>query len=346
MSDAEDLVARKRAARIENDRAVLRVLAAAGETGVRPGRDLAELAGRAERTANEALRRLIEAGLAKRDGRRRAWATTAGRTELGAEQLDTLAPAAALEPALACLPAEALRAFARLQLEAVPARWHLHRVYNDGWPGFIACGLGKMGKTAVAKLVCRVYGLEKLQAIKKAFRQTPGSLVGRRDRDSSSATGWRLERSPLLELPYLCVDEWEKAPREVQAAAGGLLFGETADELERERFEIRPTVYTTLNTGPDGLRALHSAHVRRSVVLDTTPLRQLLVDIDREMWRLFDSGEIAIRRVSLSRLRPPAIALPAELRELLRSELRAGLTDEGWDLSDPEHIGRIVLGVA
>ena len=339
----EQLAARKQLEAAANNEAVLSVLAAAGDAGVAPGRELAGLATLPGRTTSEVVSRLVTRGLARRDGKRRVYATEAGLSEAGAGTLGlSLAPA--LDLALACFPAEALRAFARLQLAAVPARWHLSAEHADGWAGFISLGPTSTGKTSVAKLVCRIYGLEELTAIKAAFRQTPGSLVGRRERDAGSATGWRAEPSPALELPYLCVDEWDKAPRDVQAAAGGLLMGDTADELERERVEIRPTIYATLNTGRDGLRALHEAHVRRSVVLDTTELRPLLADVDEDMARLF-GGEIPIPRLSLEQIKPMP-SLPGELRRLLRAELRSGLTEEGWRLTDVEALSRITLGRA
>jgi hypothetical protein len=342
---SEDFAERNAAIGAENDRRVLRVLAGAGHAGVRPGRDLAELAGLAPRTAQNALGRLVERGLAGREGKRRVWATGAGRAEAGAGTPGvSLLPA--LDAAIGCFPAETLRAFVRLLVSAVPARWHLAGRYGAGWPGFIAAGPTMSGKTSAASLACRVWGLEELQAIQLAFRQTPGSLVGRRERAERSATGWRVESAPALALPFLCIDEWDKASREVQQAAGGLLHGMTADELEGERVELRPTAYITLNTGPDGLRVLHAAHLRRSVVLDTTPLLPLLSDLDRDMWRLFGSGQVAIPRLRLERIRPPAPALPDGLRDLLRAELRAGLTDEGLRSSEPEPLARIALGRA
>jgi len=86
--------------------------------------------------------------------------------------------------------------------------------------------------------------------------------------DRASPTGYRVERSPALELPYLCIDEYDKSPREVRTAAGALLLGTSVAELEGELVTVRPTVYVTLNTGRDGLGALHDAYVRRSVVID------------------------------------------------------------------------------
>ena len=261
----DQLAARSRATGAGNERTVLAVLAAAGAAGVRPGRDLADLTGLAQRTLTAVVARLEERGLAKRDGKRRVWATDAGRGEAGAGAPGVwVAPA--LDAAIGCFPTEAQRAFVRLQLAAVIARWHLADEYSTGWPGFIAIGDSKTGKTAVASLVAHVYGLSELQTIRSAFRETPGSLVGRRERDGQSATGWRVERSPALALPYICIDEWPRASRELQAAAGGLLLGATADELEGERFELRPTVYVTLDTarGLEGPRPRLRAQILRA----------------------------------------------------------------------------------
>lgn len=338
----DELAARSLEQAAENDRKVLGSLAAAGDAGIRPGRDLAEHTGLAERTVRDALGRLEDRGLIRRNGKRRIWATNAGRSEAGAHT-PGLSLAPTLDSVIAELPAEGLRAMARLQLAAVPARWHLAGDYASGWSGFVSVGPTKTGKTSIAALICRLYGLDPLTAIKVAQEESPGSLFARRHRDRASTTGYRLERSPLLDLPYACIDEWDKAPRDVRAAAGGLLLGNAAAELEGERFAIRPTIYVTLNTGSDGLSALHEAHVRRSVVLDTAPLRELLADVDENMARLFAK---ALPHLALERIRSPAPALPPELRAQLRSELRAGLTDQGWRCSDVEPLARIALGRA
>ena len=77
--------------------------------------------------------------MAKRDGKRRVWATDAGRGEAGAG-VPGVSLAPALDAAIGCFPTEALRAFVRLLLAAVIARWHLAGEYDSGWPGFIAIG--------------------------------------------------------------------------------------------------------------------------------------------------------------------------------------------------------------
>ena len=108
-----DLAARSLGQAAENDETVLAVLAAAGEEGIRPGRELAAHARLPDRTVRDVLARLQARGLVRRDGRRRAWATDAGRSETGTAT-PGLSLAPTLDVALACLPAEALRAFARL----------------------------------------------------------------------------------------------------------------------------------------------------------------------------------------------------------------------------------------
>lgn len=335
----DQLGARSAAQAAANEAAVLAALVAAGDAGLRPG-ELAERSRLPPRTARAAVRRLERPGLVKREGKRRLWATPAARAEAGAG-LPGLALAPALDAALAHFPAEAQRAFCRLLLSAVPARWHLAGSHADGWGGFILLGPSKTGKSTIAKFVCRVYGLDERKALRLGLQETPGSLFGRRVRCQE---GYRLERSPLLELPFVCIDEWDKAPEQVRRVASGLLLGQTAAELEGEEIAVRPTVLLCLNSGPAGLGVLHEAYLRRSVVLDTSELQGLLEDMDEAAERLF--REAAIPTLSLARRRPPAERLPADVRKQLRLELKANLTPAGWALADVEAISRLALGRA
>jgi len=61
----------------------------------------------------------------------------------------------------------------------VVARWHLAERYPAGWPPFISLGPTRIGKTSIATLTCRVYGIDEVPAIKVAQHETPGSLLGR-----------------------------------------------------------------------------------------------------------------------------------------------------------------------
>ncbi|HEX6490807.1 MAG TPA: hypothetical protein VF002_05490 [Gaiellaceae bacterium] len=336
----EELGARSAAQRAANEDAVLKALLAAGETGLRPGRELEAASGLKERTCRETVRRLEGKGLLVREGKRRIRATAAARAEVGAG-LPGLALAPALDAALACFPAESQRAFGRLLLSAIPARWQLAQSHADGWGGFVLLGPSKTGKTTIAKFVCRIFGLEERQAIRLALEETPGSLFGRRLR---GAEGYRFEPSPMLGLPFACIDEWDKADEQTRRMGSGLLLGKTVAELEGEELFVRPTVLLCLNSDRRGLAVLPEAYVRRSVVLDTGALGSLLEDMDEAAYRLFNGT--AIPRLALARLRLPAERLPEELRALLRSELKASLTEEGWRLADAEAISRLALGRA
>ena len=301
--------------------------------GARPG-DLLAATGMNERRLRRSLSRLAERGLVTRDGRALVSLSPAGRGE-------TLGPAPfapALAESIGCFPAEAQRAFVRLLLSGVVARWHLGNVLPRGWGGFIALGPTKTGKTSAALLACRLLGIPAEQALRLAPDETPGSLFGRRVQ--TGPADWRFLPAPSLDLPLLCLDEWDKAPEEVRRTAGKLLLGQAEVVLEGQRVGVRPAICLCLNTGPAGLGVLHEAYRRRSVVLNTTPLRPALADIDEAMRQLF---AMPLPRLNLERLRPAA-GLPEEVRRLLRETLRGGLTEEGWGLCDVEAVARLALG--
>jgi len=183
------------------------------------------------RTAREAISRLEALGLASRDGKKRVWATSAGRSEAGAGVPGVqLTPA--LAEAIACFPTEAHRACARLLLSGIVARHHLGERHTDGWGGFIVLGPTQTAKTSLATFACRVFGVDPLRAVTLAPDETPGSLFVRR---TQSKDGWKVQVSPRLQLPFLCLDEWDKADEEVRREAGKLLLGHTVLELEGSR---------------------------------------------------------------------------------------------------------------
>lgn len=338
-----NLAQRSTARARENDRLVLEALAAAGDQGLQP-KQLPEASGLSERTARASVGRLESRALVTRQGERgRIYATMAGRGEASAKTPGTdLLPD--LTRAIACFPAEAQRAFARLLLAGIVAKYHLASVYSEGWGGFICTGPTNTAKTALAAFACRAFGLDHRRAVRLTGNETPGSLFARR---IQTTQGWDVEPSPLLKLPFLCLDEWDKASEEIRRDGGRLLLGYTQPEQEGRQLLARPAVMVCLNTRPGELgRFLHDAHVRRSVVLDTSPLGGLLADIDEAMRELFGPGRIP--RVDLASTRPPLdrLDLAEADRAALRAGLRHGLTDEGWRLCDVEALSRLVLGRA
>ncbi len=91
----------------------------------------------------------------------------------------------------------------------------------------------------------------------------------RRKRDGLAAREVVSPRPPVLVYRRMGASAARSAARRRWPAARS-----TASEFEGERVVARPIVYITFNTGPEGLRVLDPAYVRRSVVLYTSTLRR------------------------------------------------------------------------
>ena len=74
------------------------------------------------------------------------------------------------------LPTELHRAFFRLLLSGITAKYHLSDVYDDGYPAFILGGETKSFKTALAKVVCRLLGLKPEENIYPLFSAIAGEF--------------------------------------------------------------------------------------------------------------------------------------------------------------------------
>jgi hypothetical protein len=336
-----DLINAKQAQARDNELQVLQAAAAAGDEGITTAEAAAATA-LAERTVRQVMGRLETQRMVVRGKSRRWLATPAGTAEAGAG-MPGLAMTDALDAALGMLPAEPMKAFARLLLSGVVARHHLRwrdgSGWSDGFGSFVAAGPTKTGKTALAKMVCQAFGFVEAQTIRNASAETPLSLWGRRVQQPG--VGWVLEPADTLGRPFLCIDEFDKAPAElrgrlIQLGQGDALAAGEGDQL----LEVAPTVLFCLNGGPGDL---HEAYRRRSVVLDLEPLTPLLDDVHKAMRQLL-SG--AVPRLQLDRLAPPAAELDDDDRDLLHAALRQGLTDHGWRWTDERAVESLALGRA
>jgi DNA-binding transcriptional ArsR family regulator len=313
------------------DDAALLALLAAGETRS----DALALALHVPpRTARYRLGRLRDRGLVEQRPRGSWTLTGAGqRAALTASVPEPVASIAVLD----ALPAEH-RAFLRLIEDAVVARRALRDVYPSNWPGFVLVGPTKTGKTLVGRLAARRFGLDPGAAVRLLMLETPGSLLARRVQ--TGAATWTSVPSPLLALPLVVLDEFDKAGSELWQAAFAYLAGTSQYRVEDAVLDVAATTILTLNAERDAARLLPDAYLRRSVVLDTTPLRAVTRDLDEVA--------AALARVVLPQvppdLAPPAAELPDHARRGLRRLLQDCLTDRGWELVDVEAISRLVLG--
>ncbi len=313
------------------DDAALLALLAAGETR---GDALALALQVPPRTARYRLGRLRERGLVEQ--RRRGSWTLTGTGQRAALRATVPEPVASLD-LLAALPAEH-RALLRLVEDAVVARRALGDMHPSNWPGFVLLGPTKSGKTLLGNLAARRCGLDPDAVVRLLLLETPGSLLVRREQIGGGT--WTSVPSPLLALPLVVLDEFDKATPELQKAAFAYLAGTSQYRVEDRLIEVHATTIITLNMERDAARLLPDAYLRRCVVFDTTALRAITRDLDEVA--------AALARVELPvvppDLAPPAPALPDHPRRGLRRLLRSCLTERGWELVDVEAISRLVLG--
>ena len=287
------------------------------------------------RTVEHRLQRLREQGLATDPSRGTYRLTGAGQAKV----LAARRPGLIAEPdpsALGRLP-EQHQALLRLICDAVVARRELALVHATNWPGFVVMGPSSTGKTLIAQLVCRRFGLSAASHIRVLSRETSGSIWGRRYAEEGG--DWRFEPAPLLSAPFVALDEFDKATPEVRRAAEAYLQGDSVFVAEEGRAAVSATPLVLLNQDR-GIELLPDPYLRRSVVLDTAALLSTTRDID-EVAR----AALAARLPTIpGSLVPPEIALPEPARLLLRSALQGCLSALGWRRVDVEGLSRVALG--
>lgn len=245
----------------------------------------------------------------------------------------------ALAQAVGHLPTAAHRATFRLLVDAVVARHHLRQRHPSGWPSFVVGGPPKSAKTLLAVGACRAFGLDPAVAIRLAPRETEASLWGRRAQGPGGR--WSLAASDVLAYPFLAVDELDKVAAPVVRSAYRLLQGDALVAGEGGQLvEVRPTALVIGNAAPAEL--VHEAYLRRSVVLDTSPLAGELGQVHLAA-RAFLA---ALPLLNLDALAPPAGDLPEVVADELAGALRAGLSKAGWRAVDERALALLALGRA
>ncbi|MFI5259154.1 MAG: helix-turn-helix domain-containing protein [Candidatus Limnocylindrales bacterium] len=315
-----------------HDPAILRLLAG----GVTRSQALADALGIPGRTIQRHLRRLTEAGLVE-SPTNGVWRLSGAGSR--AALITTVPEPVGATEALAELPTEH-RAMLRLIEDAVIARRALGAVYPTNWPGFILLGPTKTGKTLLASLAVRRFGIDPGTAIVMLMRETEGSLLGRRVQTGPAI--WEITPSPFLALPLIVLDEFDKASPELRQAAFAYLAGESLYRSEGTELHVAATAIVTLNDDGGLAKLLPDAYLRRSVVLDTNALVEATADLHVTARRLARAAIPVLGEA----LEPPATELPENAWDALGRLLQACLTQRGWGLVDVEAISRLVLGRA
>jgi hypothetical protein len=194
------------------------------------------------------------------------------------------------------------RAFLELLVSATIARHHLAPGRPSGHLGFMAIGETGTGKSSMGRLVCHLFGWAPEAHSVHVPGETAGSLLGRHVADA----GWQWEPAPMTRLPFVLLDEFDKADKPVQARAWMYLTGEVRQQVEGAVHELLPTALLTANPPASGgrYRDLRPEYRRRSVVLDTAAMAGRGRELEQMLTRFYGEASPA-DRLSLARLVPP-----------------------------------------
>jgi len=233
------------------------------------------------------------------------------------------------------LPTELHRAFFRLLLSGIIAKYHLSDIYDDGYPAFILGGETKSFKTALAKVICRLLGL-KPDKIYPLFSAIAGEFGIRRFRTKGN-DHYSIAASPLFKQPFICLDEFDKVTdRDTRRNILFYLDGRHNFTVEGETVENHVCTMITLNTkiGKEDVKrfGIPEPYIRRSIVADTEHVRMELRDVDLVAKKIFEMKDFP--KIDLSKLRLVHTELTNDvfncLRDLLMNctnEVFQGLTD-------------------
>ncbi len=244
------------------------------------------------------------------------------------------------------LPTELHRAFFRLLLSGITAKYHLSDVYDDGYPAFILGGETKSFKTALAKVVCRLLGLKPEENIYPLFSAIAGEFGIRRFRTKGN-DHYSIAASPLFKQPFICLDEFDKVTdRDTRRNILFYLDGRHNFTVEGKLVENRVCTMVTLNTriGKEGIKrfGIPEPYIRRSIVADTEHVRMELRDVDLVAKKIFEMKDFP--KINLSKLRLVHTELTNDVFSCLRDLLMNCTDEEFQGLTDTRPLVILVLG--
>lgn len=240
------------------------VLAELGARRTASAAEIARALGLSERRVRDHLYRLAEAGLVERSGSR--WrATTQGTARAG-----PTVSAREVEATFDLLPSEAHRALARLARDAVVARWHLGAQVPNGWPAFALYGPPGGGKSTLARVIGRLFGIADHDHVYVVSDRSRADLLGRRVPDGRG--GFRFAPAPSTGRPVVTLDELQAARGDAREAALRVLQGDSLVTFEGDRVVLRATPVVTFNAGADPRSVVPEDRLRRVVLLDVDGL--------------------------------------------------------------------------
>ncbi len=251
-----------------------------------------------------------------------------------------------LKKVIDMLPTGLHRAFSRLLVSGIIAKYYLANAYDDGYPAFILGGETKGFKTALAKVVCRLLGLKPEENIYPLFSAIAGEYGVRRFRMKGN-DHYSIAASPLFKQPFICLDEFDKVTdRDTKRNVLFLLDGRRKFGAEGETVENRVCTMVTLNTkiGKEDIKrfGIPDPYIRRSIVADTEHVRMELRDVDLVAKKIFEMKDFP--RINLDKLRIACTKLPDDVFNCLRDLLMNCTNEEFQGLVDTMPLVILTLG--
>lgn len=249
-----------------------------------------------------------------------------------------------LKRAIDLLPTELHQAFFRLLISAIVGKHLLFEIYDAGYPAFIIGGSTKAFKTALAGVICRLFSLEESKHVILVPSLAPGEVWGRRV--IVKGASYDINESPHFQKPWLCFDEFDKAPsQDVKRGIFLFLDGRREFEVEGQIIVNHAIAMVTLNTNPtEGLKRLGipEAYIRRGITIDTDFVKSELGDVDlaaKEIFALKDFPKLSLKRLMLTQNK-----LEGEEFKLLRKLLMEHTLEEFKGLVDTWPLEILALG--
>ena len=276
-----------------------------------------------------------------------------GLTDKGRHFVDDLSTPVApdfddpgLKKLIDMLPSGLHRAFFRLAICGVIAKYLLFQLYDDGYPGFIMGGRTRGFKTALGNVLCRIFGLRPEKNIYPMYLATPGEFGVRRLR-SKAARGFDISESPYFNESFMVFDEFDKVgDKDIRRNILFFLDGRAQFDVEGKSIQNHACTMGTLNTNlrKEGLErfGIPEPYIRRCVIADTEYVETELQNVDlvaKEIFELKDFPRISLKRLQINRTK----LSDAEFHSL-RDLLMACTQDEFKRLVDTRPLEILALG--